>query len=111
MLDALLVLVVVFPNLVYPAGPLSLLAPLYKACYGPIPNATAAGAGQEQAGCMCADGLLRPSFIPADQLPLLEITVDVAGRQLPVEVFKMEHMQESCGQPRTFYLVQSELFR
>lgn len=59
----------------------------------------------------------RPFFIPAHQAPLLALTVDVArGWQLPVEVFKVEMVVgaasgPAAGQPRTYYLVQSDLFR
>ena len=57
----------------------------------------------------------RPFFIPASQLPLLSLTVDVArGWQLPVEVFKLQaEVQEgpAAGQPRTYYLIQSDVFR
>jgi hypothetical protein len=57
----------------------------------------------------------RPFFIPACQPPLLSLTVDVArGWQLPVEVFKLQaEVQEgpAAGQPRTYYLIQSDMFR
>ncbi|KAF6252281.1 hypothetical protein COO60DRAFT_1644178 [Scenedesmus sp. NREL 46B-D3] len=57
----------------------------------------------------------RPSFIPPGQPPLLSLTVDVArGWQLPVEVFKLETVVgtgRAAGQPRTYYLVQNDLFR
>lgn len=57
----------------------------------------------------------RPSFIPLGQAPLLALTVDVArGWQLPVEVFKVEAVAgagPAAGQPRTYYLVQNDLFR
>ncbi|WIA20821.1 hypothetical protein OEZ85_005176 [Tetradesmus obliquus] len=82
-------------------GPMALVAPLYKACYP-----------EDDCGGTPFD---RPSFIPPGQAPLLALTVDVArGWQLPVEVFKLETVAgagPAAGQPRTYYLVQAELFR
>jgi len=91
-------------------GPMSVIAPLYKACYGAIPDEdAAAAAAAADGGGAGPDGMLRPTFIPSSQLPLLEMTVDVAGQQLPVEVFKVE--TAAHGHARTYFLVQSELFR
>ncbi|WIA30034.1 hypothetical protein OEZ86_000129 [Tetradesmus obliquus] len=81
-------------------GPMALVAPMYKPCYS----------DDDSAGCSG-----RPSFIPLGQAPLLALTVDVArGWQLPVEVFKVEAVAgagPAAGQPRTYYLVQNDLFR
>lgn len=62
-----------------------------------------------------SDGADRPFFIPPGQSPLLALTVDVArGWQLPVEVFKVAAQVQqgpAAGQDRTYYLIQSDLFR
>jgi hypothetical protein len=95
-------------------GPLALMAPLYKACYEPLPGTGSKDAGDcdSAAGCggrVGPDGVLRPSFIPDDVPALLEMSVDVAGRKLPVEVFKLTQQQQQGGggvQLRTYYLVQ-----
>jgi len=88
------------------SGPLAVIAPLYKACYGPLPrqswNGSApAAAADEQPN--------QPTFIPAYQKPYIVLTVHVAGRQLPTEIFKVEATEN--GHPRAYYLVQSDLFR
>ncbi|KAF8067137.1 mok12 [Scenedesmus sp. PABB004] len=97
-------------------GPLSLIAPLYRPCYEPLPGAPppdgAAGGGAD-AGAGAAPGGWRglvPTVLPPGAAPLLEMTVDVAGWQLPVEVFKLEAPVAPGGPPRTYYLVQAELF-
>lgn len=96
-------------------GPLSLLAPLYAPCYGPVPDeaavkqswASSATTSNEDAS---SETQLCPSFLPPGTAPLLEMTVYVAGLPLPVEVFQHDAVSPT-GQPRTYYLVQSDVFR
>lgn len=87
-------------------GPMAVVAPLYKPCYGPLPNSGASAGGASSEAAYDAP---HPSFVPAYQKPFISLTVHVAGRQLPAEVFKVEASES--GQPRTYYLIQSELFR
>jgi hypothetical protein len=73
-------------------GPMSVIAPLYKACYTAPPGCSGTSAD--------ADGVVRPAFLAPYERPLLTLTVDAAGVVMPVEVFKLVHDNV------TFYLVQ-----
>lgn len=73
-------------------GPMAIIAPLYKACYAAAPGCSGTSSDQ--------DGVVRPSFLPPYERPLLTLTVDAAGVPNPVEVFRMVHENV------TYYLVQ-----
>jgi hypothetical protein len=73
-------------------GPISVIAPLYKACYAAAPGCSGTSSDQ--------DGVVRPSFLAPYERPLLTLTVDAAGTPNPVEVFRMQHENV------TYYLVQ-----
>lgn len=76
-------------------GPMSIIAPLYKACYAAAPGCSGTSSDQ--------DGVVRPSFLAPYERPLLTLTVDAAGTPNPVEVFRVQHENV------TYYLVQVRL--